>query len=126
MNVNDRIRNLRPDRDDDPEGNERTIPAGTSGRLTSLNHTDDDGLKHWNVSWEIAAPTTTPGEEEYAWTVWSEEDSKYVVSSTFGKLLSVIASDAAAAGAAADPASVASAVSMAVLAPTVGACARSS
>jgi hypothetical protein len=55
------VTSLKPDLDNDENGEERQIPIGTAGVIKRLNHVDAKGARHYDVAWDNGA-----------WTVYSE------------------------------------------------------
>lgn len=55
------VTSLKPDLDNDENGEERQIPVGAVGVIERLNHVDSKGARHYDVAWDNGA-----------WTVYSE------------------------------------------------------
>ncbi len=56
-----RVAALKPDLDNDEDGEDRQIPIGTTGMIKRLNHVDSKGVSHYDVAWDNGA-----------WTVYSD------------------------------------------------------
>jgi hypothetical protein len=54
---------LKPDLDNDENGEERQIPVAAAGVIKRLNHVDSKGARHYDLAWDNGA-----------WTVYSESE----------------------------------------------------
>lgn len=66
-----RVQTLGGELDTDPEGGDRTTPAGSWGCVESAAHVDDDGTQNWNIgfpngAWIILSEPELRDSKQYA------------------------------------------------------------